>query len=119
VAHTAVLDSHVLAVAPLEVPVVVCMGCFLHTAEASSSPSDPLGLQAAKQVVAHDVQPATYRNHSQLPKKPRRKLQQVGAEKQKLVCLFSGAKPHSYTLNYSRIPAALSNLETVHKEQTQ
>lgn len=47
VAHTAVLDSHVLAVAPPEVPVAVCMGCFLHTAEASSSPSDPLGLKAA------------------------------------------------------------------------
>lgn len=74
VAHTAVLDSHVLAVAPPEVPVAVCTGCFLHTAEASSSPSDPLGLKAAKQVVTCNVYPATYRNHSQLPKNPRRKL---------------------------------------------
>lgn len=47
VAHRAVLDSHVLAAAPPEVPAVVCRGCFLHTAEASSSPSDPLGLKAA------------------------------------------------------------------------
>lgn len=46
-AHTAVRDSHVLAVAPPEVPAVVCMGCFLRMAEASSSPSDPLGLKAA------------------------------------------------------------------------
>lgn len=118
VARRAVPDSHVLAVAPPEVPVVVCMGCFLHTAEASSSPSDPLGLKAAKQVVTHDVHPVTERNCSQLPKNPSRKLQQAGAEKQKLICLFSGAKPHSYTLNYSRIPAALSNLQTFHKEQT-
>ena len=47
VAHRAVLDSRVLAVALPEVPAAVCRGCFLHTAEASSSPSDPLGLKAA------------------------------------------------------------------------
>lgn len=73
VAHTAVLDSHVLAVAQLEVPAVVCRGCFLHMAEASSSPSDPLGWKAAKQIATHHVHPATYRNRSQLPKKTQKK----------------------------------------------
>lgn len=47
VAHMAALDSHVLAVAPTEVPAAVCTGYFLHMAEVSSSPSDPLGLKAA------------------------------------------------------------------------
>lgn len=69
VAHRAVLDSRVLAVALPEVPAAVCRGCFLHTAEASSSPSDPLGLKAAKQIVTHDIHPAAYRNCSQLQKK--------------------------------------------------
>lgn len=48
VAHMAVLDIHVLAVAPIEVPAAVCMGYFLHMAEVSSSPSDPLGWMAVK-----------------------------------------------------------------------
>lgn len=68
-AHRAVLDSHVLAVAPPEVPAVVCRGCFLHMAEASSSPSDPLDLKAAKQIVTHNVHPAAYRHCSQFKKK--------------------------------------------------
>lgn len=70
VAHTAVRDSHVLAAAPPEVPAAVCTGCFLRMAEASSSPSDPLDLKAAKQVGTHDVHPATYRNCSRPPKNP-------------------------------------------------
>lgn len=47
VAHMVVLDIHGLAVAPSEVPAAVCMGYFLHMAEVSSSPFDPLGLMAA------------------------------------------------------------------------
>lgn len=73
VAHMAVRDSHVLAAAPPEVPAAVCTGCFLRMAEASSSPSDPLGLKAAKQVGTHDVHPAAYRNCSRPPKNPQKK----------------------------------------------
>lgn len=53
----------------------------------------------------------------ELPKNPRRKLQQVGT-KEKLVCLFPGAGPQRYIWNYSRIPAALPN-PPFHQEQAQ
>lgn len=48
-AHMAVLDIRDLAVALTEVPAAVHMGCFLHKAEVSSSPSDPLGWMARKE----------------------------------------------------------------------
>lgn len=70
VVRRAVPGSRVLAAAPPELPAVACTGCFLRTAEASSSPSDPSGLKAAKQVATHDVHS---RNHSRLPKKTPKK----------------------------------------------
>lgn len=49
VAHMAVLGIHGLVAALTEVPAVVCIGCFLHKAEVSSSPSDPLDWMARKE----------------------------------------------------------------------
>lgn len=109
VAHRAVLDSRVLAVALPEVPAAVCRGCFLHTAEASSSPSDPLGLKAAKQIVTHDIHPAAYRNCSQLQKKKQKKISPGWCKAAKAICLFVGAATHSSVLKYSMVFNALSN----------
>lgn len=110
--HRAVLDSHVLAVAQPEVPAVVCTGCFLHTAEASSFPSDPLGLKAANQVTTHDAHPATSRNRSQLPQSPEESFSRLAQGSRSSSASSQVLNPPSYILNYSRIPAALSNLQT-------